>query len=224
MLAVLLLIGSGRVSAQDGEVPSPELQLTPQSDSLLFRLTGLPADGRGVWVLQSSIDLSDWEDLAIFDKPAAPGADVELELGIGSTPNPGAAQQFFRACALEAEGPYLRDYLAARDTWRRSGVDDYTIETRWFVSQFVWHGTVKVRDHAVDSSEVIFTNFFDPPEPKTIDDWFDQLKSFIDQEADEIIVTYDAVFGYPISVSVDVSFQIADEEQSWSILSFNPQR
>jgi hypothetical protein len=57
-----------------------------------------------------------------------------------------------------------------------------------------------------------------------MDEWFDHLKRFIDQPADEIIVTYDPVFGYPKSVSIDEDFRIADEEQSWSILDFLPGR
>ncbi|MFT5104917.1 MAG: hypothetical protein ACI9UA_000535, partial [Pseudoalteromonas tetraodonis] len=141
-----------------------------------------------------------------------------------SMPQPGGTQQFFRARYLDSDDTLLREFLAARDVWRRSGIDRYNMEVRWSPSQFTWHGTVTVSNNQVTSFETIFTNLFEPPEPRTMDEWFDHLKRFIDQPADQIIVTYDPVFGYPNSVSIDEDFRIADEEQSWSILDFLPGR
>lgn len=221
--AVILLcqIGVGGVSGS----PQLHLDLQPDSDSLQFRLTGLPVGDKGEWVLQSSsAGLNEWEDLAFFDERGGDGADLELELAFASIPDPAPTRQFFRARYLNTTDRLLREFVVARDTWRRSGVDRYTIETRWFLSMFVWHGTVSVFDHEVTSSETIFSDFFEVPEPKTIDDWFDQLKRFIDQKAEVIVVSYDPVFGYPKSVSIDESLLIADEEQSWSILDFRPKR
>ncbi|MGK0188434.1 MAG: hypothetical protein ACI9R3_004245 [Verrucomicrobiales bacterium] len=221
-LVILFQFGGGIASAQSSG--SAQLHLNPQADSISFRLSGIPEADAGQWVLQSSADLDEWEYLAFFGKSAAPGADLELELANQSMPQAGGAQQFFRARYLESDDPLLREFLTARNLWRRSGINRYVMEVRWQLSQFTWHGTVTVSNGQVTSSETITTNFFEPPEPKTMDEWFDHLKRFIDQPADQIIVTYDPVFGYPDSVSIDEDFRIADEEQSWSILDFLPGR
>ena len=221
-LVLLFYLGGGPASAQAPS--STQLELSQQANSISFRLTGIPEADVGPWVLQSSADLEIWEDLAFFGKSAAPGTDLELELAKASIPSAGSSQQFFRARHLESDDRLLREFLAARDVWRRSGINRYNMEVRWNLSRFTWHGTVTVHAGQVASFETLSTNFFEPPEPKTVDEWFDHLKRFIDQPADEIIVTYDPVFGYPKSVSIDEDFRIADEEQSWSILDFLPGR
>ncbi|MFT4548379.1 MAG: hypothetical protein ACI8XO_000229 [Verrucomicrobiales bacterium] len=221
-LVLLFHFGSKTASAQDPG--SAQLHLNLQTESISFRLSGIPEGDTGMWILQSSVDLEAWEDLAFFGKSAAPGADIELDLANASMPQPGGTQQFFRARYLDSDDTLLREFLAARDVWRRSGIDRYNMEVRWSPSQFTWHGTVTVSNNQVTSFETIFTNLFEPPEPRTMDEWFDHLKRFIDQPADQIIVTYDPVFGYPNSVSIDEDFRIADEEQSWSILDFLPGR
>ncbi|NNM29924.1 MAG: hypothetical protein HKO57_10395, partial [Akkermansiaceae bacterium] len=59
--------------------------------------------------------------------------------------------------------------------------------------------------------------------PRTIDDWFDQLKRIIDQDPYQLEVTYDPVHGFPASAMVDRSVQIADDEEGWSIQNFQAQ-
>lgn len=54
----------------------------------------------------------------------------------------------------------------------------------------------------------------------TIDGVFDKIQDAIDQDAAEITVDYDPARGYPRSVFVDYSRQVADEELSLQISDF----
>ena len=57
---------------------------------------------------------------------------------------------------------------------------------------------------------------------RTIDGMFDDLQMAIDQSADEIDLGFDAALGYPTSVFVDYSRQIADEELQLRISGLTP--
>lgn len=46
----------------------------------------------------------------------------------------------------------------------------------------------------------------------TIDSLFDEIKAAIDSNADNVQVEYDPISGYPTSIFIDYSTQIADEE------------
>ena len=74
------------------------------------------------------------------------------------------------------------------------------------------------------SFETIESNFFEIPQPKTIDDWFAELESAIAQRADSITVEYDPIYSFPKEVSIDPVEIIADDERGWSILRFLPHR
>ena len=56
----------------------------------------------------------------------------------------------------------------------------------------------------------------------TIDGVFDKIQAAIDQDAAEVTVEYDPARGYPRSVFVDYSRQVADEELALQISDFAP--
>ena len=202
----------------------PQLHVTLQDETFQFRLTGTQPDAGSPWILQSSVDYTDWEDLAFIEDRTGDG-DLQIEMQATSIPGQGQPTRFFRARNLEEDDRILRGYLAARDTWRNAGINSYSMEVYWGVSWFFWDGNVTVRNKQVISAETNITNFFEPlPEPRTIDDWFDVLKRAIDQKAERIAVTYDKVFGFPADVYIDISSMIADEEQGWTISNFIPHR
>ena len=58
-----------------------------------------------------------------------------------------------------------------------------------------------------------------PPEPELIGDLFTLVRRAL-AEADTVDVTYDSAFGYPSSVTIDWSYEIADEEQYFSVRDF----
>ena len=215
-VAFALLIALGgfpSATAQDGTDGLPQLHVIPQLDALSCHLTGLPNDSGGDWVLQSSAGLTSWEDLVFFDKNGE---------AIAAIPSGGQERQFFRAHHLKTDDLILREFLAARNTWRSAGIDSYSMEVSWGVSRFFWHGTVTVLGHEIISAVPINTNFSEPPAQRTIDGWFAHLESYVDPRADQVNVTYDAVFGFTKSAFIDIVFMIADEEQSWSIFDFKP--
>jgi hypothetical protein len=223
ILILLCKFSAWRASADDHPVITPQLHVTLRDETFQFRLTGTPSNENNPWIIQSSVDLIAWDDLAFIEDRTGEG-NLELELGATSTPGHGQPNQFFRARRLEGDDRVLREFLNARDTWRTAGIDSYAMEVNWQVSWFFWNGNVTVRNGRVISAEPINTNFFEPPEPRTMNDWFDVLKRAIDQKAERIVVTYDKVFDFPSSVFIDISTMIADEEQGWTISSFIPHR
>jgi hypothetical protein len=56
----------------------------------------------------------------------------------------------------------------------------------------------------------------------TIDGGFEKIQAALDQNAAEVTVDYDPARGYPRSVFVDDSRQVADEERSFQISDFAP--
>ena len=224
VLLILLCTFSVQPATAGDNVGIPlQLHFTLQDETFRFRLTGTPSNERNPWIIQSSVNLDTWHDLAFIEDRTVEG-NLEIELPAASMPNQGQPNRFFRARRLDADDPVLREFLNARDTWRKAGIDSYSMEVNWGVSWFFWHGNVTVRNNRVVSVEPIDTNFFEPPEPRTMEDWLDHLKSYIDRKAERIDVTYDKTFGFPSSVFIDVSFMIADEEQGWTILNFLPHR
>ena len=215
LFAAAVILASGfELAVAQGEIDAePRLQVTRQGDTLSFCLAGCPVNSGEIWVLQSSLNLGDWDDLLVLDDSG------QAQLSISQQDRWG---RLFRARRLEADNPALREFLTARSIWRSVEIDDYTMEINHQFSQFFWHGTVTVQNRQVTSAVPIESHHFGDYNARTIDEWFAHLNWFIDQEADRIDVTYDAVFGYPKTVFVDYRFLIADEEEGWSILDFQP--
>jgi hypothetical protein len=224
VLILLFKFGVQPATAGDNTGIPPQLHVTLQDETFQFRLTVTPSNENNPWILQSSIDYTDWDDLAFIDDRTGDG-DLQIEMSTASIPGQGQPTRFFRARQLEGDERTMREYLAAHSLWRTAGIDSYSMEVYWGVSWFFWDGTVTVRNKRVISAETNITNFFEPlPEPRTIDDWFDVLKRAIDRKAERIAVTYDKVFGFPADVYIDISTMIADEEQGWTISNFVPHR
>ena len=54
----------------------------------------------------------------------------------------------------------------------------------------------------------------------TIDSLFSKLKTDIAGEADEVVVTYDATYGFPTSIAIDYIKEAVDDELSLQVLEF----
>ncbi len=210
--------------AQDRADSSPRLHLSFEGESPLgFQLSGLSTSDPGTWVLQSSTGLDRWSDLAVFPDKMVDG-QFELELPTRVLRPRGLGAQYFRARRLGDDEADLIPFLSARNAWRLSGLSGYSFEVRYNISFLFWHGSLAVRDDEVVSFETIESNFFEIPQPKTIDDWFAELESAIAQRADSITVEYDPIYSFPKEVSIDPVEIIADDERGWSILRFLPHR
>ena len=83
---------------------------------------------------------------------------------------------------------------------------------------------IQVRDRVATS--VVYTASGSPANAEfftdidTVDKIFIKISEAYKGKAEKIIVTYDRVFGYPLTSYIDVSTKIADEEQGYTITDF----
>jgi hypothetical protein len=122
--------------------------------------------------------------------------------------------------AASAESYYLanRDLLAAETKWRQNKPTHYRymLQRSCFCTpEFRKPIAIEVSGSTVMKSTV--DGFALPLERRadalSVEGLFDVVRKAIDGKAARIDVQYDAVNGHPLSISVDQSAQIADEEQ-----------
>ena len=168
--------------------------------------------GSDSWVLQSSNDLNNWEDLDSFKENNIVRVPMLFPL----------KARYFRARKGEMVVPYLDDFIKHKQIWSDANLNDYVMELNWGVLWFFWHGLVTVQNNKVISAEAIDSNWFEPPQQRTVDEWFNHLRYYIDNRADQIEVIYDKELGYTKSVYIDFERMLADEEQNWRIIRVTP--
>ena len=168
--------------------------------------------GSDSWDLQSSNDLNNWEDLDSFKENNIVRVSMRFPL----------KARYFRARKGEMVVPYLDDFIKHKQIWSDANLNDYVMEINWGVSWFFWHGLVTVQNNKVISAEDIDSNWFEPPQQRTVDEWFNHLRYYIDNRADQIDVIYDKELGYTKSVYIDFERMLADEEQNWRIIRVTP--
>lgn len=168
--------------------------------------------GSDSWVLQSSNDLNNWEDLDSFKENNIVRVPMRFPL----------KARYFRARKGEMVVPYRDDFIKHKQIWSDANLNDYVMEINWGVSWFFWHGLVTVQNNKVISAEAIDSNWFEPPQQRTVDEWFNHLRYYIDNRADQIDVIYDKELGYTKSVYIDFERMLADEEQNWRIIRVTP--
>lgn len=109
-------------------------------------------------------------------------------------------------------------YRLALVHWRRSGPDAYTYTLRrncFCIDVVRAPARVTVRDGVVVSAEGLDGSPVDGSNYLSVDQLFDLIASAFEDEAYEVRVSYDPELGYPRSVWIDASPQIADEEQGF---------
>jgi len=132
--------------------------------------------------------------------------------------------------AVSCTGSVSQELTANEKLWEDQGLRnyDFTLERQCFCPED-WRGPVniQVRDGVavsvtyVSSGDAVTDGKFDNAD--TIDKLFTILenayagKGDFKQKADTVDVTYDAQMGYPSTFFIDVSQQIADEEQGYTV-------
>lgn len=123
------------------------------------------------------------------------------------------------ACSLFTE-PTPADRLEdARRLWHRGGPADYIYETRvtcfcgglagrWI--EVTVMGNAVVRGRYADTGQEVEAQWLELV--PTIEDLFESVEHFIDQDPDQLDVVYDPADGHPISITVDIRVQTADDE------------
>lgn len=217
---LLVLAMAGLVSTSVAQ-ERPELNLQAVETGWSFQLNSL--DPGKVWMLQFSLDGSDWRDL-IFLTGGRGFLGYRVEVPPGGLPAEASKTVLFRAKEMKVANPDYRDFLSARMRWRAAGITDYSYRVR--SGQGLVESTVRytVVDGEVVSSEVLEIQppFFDPPTRVTIDDWFDRVSRAIADGAFKIDVTWNEETGLPDRGYLDLEEFLADEEVWWTIESFQP--
>ncbi len=220
--ALLVLVSVG-ASLRSPAAEGVSLRIKWTGELFSFRVVG--DEGLGEWVLQHSPDGREWGDLLFLERGAELGGIAGADVSPAALPVPDARAGLFRVVQFPKVDSFYRDYLAARFRWRASGITSYQYGFRWSTMIF-WRGKISVVDGEVSSYERLeaFPPFFEePPLYRTIDGLFDRIAEAWASNAASIRVTWDRQFGYPRSVFIDQSLMIADEEQSWTIESLEPE-
>lgn len=219
-LKLLVLAVAGLVSASVAQ-ERPELKIQAVESGWSFQIKSF--DLSEVWMLQFSLDGSDWRDL-IFLTGERGFLGYRVKVPPGGLPAEAGETVLFRAKEMKVANPDYRDYLAARMRWRAAGITDYSYQVR--SGQGLVESTVRytVVDGEVTSAEVLEIQppFFEPPTQVTIDDWFDRVSRAIADGAFKIDVTWNEETGAPDRGFLDLEEFLADEEVRWTIESFEP--
>lgn len=222
-LAVLCLslLAGGQTAPQLTIRSFDDFFLLGSEDIVSFQLDS--DDREAVWMLQSSSNGEDWNDLVYLN--AGRGA-----VGFGASferravPGGGSGKVLFRAKRLEQEDQTYRDYLDALLRWREKGYEDYTFVVKSNQGSISYEARYTVVGGEVIAMEKIsaYPEFVEPPAELTIEDLFDRVGSAIEQDAVVIDADWNAANGYPDRAFIDIALELADEERSWTIEEFIP--
>ncbi len=132
-------------------------------------------------------------------------------------------------CAL-VKDPLQQDLDRARAKWEKANIDTYEYHLRvlcFCPPNVTFPVIIKVQngvnlsvEYAQEPKEVT-NNFFKPVD--TIDKLFDVIQKAIDDEADTLVVEYDATYGYPLKIQIDPITDAIDEEIAYFVEAFIPQ-
>ncbi len=132
--------------------------------------------------------------------------------------------------AVSCTGSVPDEFTTNEKLWKDQKLEnyDFTLERQCFCPED-WRGPVKIEvrggvavsvTYASDGTAVTEGKF---DSVDTIDKLFTLLnnayagKGDFDQKADSVDVTYDKQMGYPITLYIDVSQLMADEEQGYTV-------
>lgn len=124
----------------------------------------------------------------------------------------------------------LQQLNANQKLWNSQGIDDYsfTLQRNCFCRGDALRPiNIQVRDGKVTSATFADTGKPVPPEldfnKLTINDLFKEIGQAIKGKAAQVDVSYDKTYGFPTSIYIDQSRQIADEEVGYTISNFRPE-
>ncbi len=117
------------------------------------------------------------------------------------------------------------EFEAARARWSEAGLDAYrmTLQRICFCPMPDYTGPfdVVVRNGAIETV-TLEGAAVDVERGETVEALFDLIAEAYAQGAESIAVEYDAEWGYPTSVGIDYSTQMADEEIAYRVSDLRP--
>lgn len=208
-------------SNQPQPQPDPEpLALSPTQQNNLRELLGFTANAPiGVQILDQDGD----GQISVGDTATASGGIS----GGAITEKPLTAEDI---TAINQTGNLPADFQENRQKWEQATANSnsisYTTQQTCFCPQeFTRPMTVTEQNGQItnavyaDTGEAVPTNVVNSL--LTVDERFDQLQQAYENNAERISVEYNSDTGFPASVFIDQSFQIADEEINYSINNIN---
>jgi hypothetical protein len=135
----------------------------------------------------------------------------------------GLAFLSLNSCGGDPLSPEVEALESARARWESTGYTSYTYHYRlscFCPPQLLETARVGVTDGQVTSVYLLDSDAPAPPDTynlyETIDGLFERLEMALATDPEVFEVTYDGAAGYPTSAQVDISYQIADEEYSFT--------
>lgn len=137
------------------------------------------------------------------------------------------------ACS-DSQGPddqpeVQRDLVENATDWEALGITDYSFTATvscFCAGELFRPATVVVRGGVIESASYVDDGQpVDPvflPAYQTIDEMFETIADAIERKAVRLEVTYDPDLHYPTDVYIDISEQIADEEQGFTATELAP--
>jgi len=136
-----------------------------------------------------------------------------------------AAALLSASCGILTPDEWREALEANRARWSQEGIRDYSIELHRTSSEFGSRIEVVVRADTVESATVLWTfpdPPFSPPVARTVDQLFDDVAALIDERPADLDVEYDATFGSPTQVSVDLREDFVDDEYGFGMSDLVP--
>lgn len=184
--------------------------------------------------------LSDY-DVSVINYIAAPGPDSENGLVLrnkrtGEEQTVFGVEKFrFADTTLDVKqllnqgtsDPARKEYQANLQKWQGSDLDNYSFTLQR--NCFCRGDAIRPVNIDVENGKVVSATFADTGEPLpadidfnslSVDDLFKQVGDALDSGAARVDVKYDPTYGYPTSIYIDQSEQIADEETGFTISNF----
>lgn len=117
------------------------------------------------------------------------------------------------------------EFEAARERWAEAGLDAYqmTLQRICFCPMPDYTGPfeVVVRNGAIETVTLDGATV-DAERGETVAALFELIAEAYERGAEEIAVEYDPEWGYPTSVGIDYSTQMADEEIAYRVSDLRP--
>lgn len=154
-------------------------------EMFLFELDS--EDQSEFWMLQSSPDGQDWDDLSFL---TARVGDRGFGVGIerAGIPSDRSDKAFFRALKVSRQDTLYQSYLNGLLRWRSAEVDDYSFLIRSSFGMTGYEAWYTVVDGEVASVVKVssFPEFVEPPAELTIEDLFDKVGEAIEEKTEPI--------------------------------------
>ena len=111
----------------------------------------------------------------------------------------------------------------AEARWRASGIAAYEMTYRvacFCTPETSGPWTVRVEDGRVTRISGPTPGAQPPADPRTVAALFAEIREARRARADSVAVTYDPTDGHPVSLRIDRSFRMADEEVAYEVITF----